>query len=42
MFLYAGNAVRDGPSTSLLLSVFTSFLVSSSLSSENSYDGERV
>lgn len=42
MFLNAGNAVRDGPSTSLLLSVFTSFLVSSSLSSENSYDGERV
>lgn len=42
MFLNAGNAARDGPSTSLLLSVFTSFLVSSSLSSENSYDGERA
>ena len=42
MFLNAGSAVRDGPSTSLLLSVFTSFLVSSSLSSENSYNGEGV
>lgn len=42
IFLNAGSAVRDGPSTSLLLSVFTSFFVSSSLSSENSHNGERV